>query len=1316
TGGAAPATHHRSASAGTPLADARANTKRAIARAAGGAVADDSPHPALPSPPARGDAPMAAAARDGMPASPTEAVASRSRSRRPRTAVKAAASSGSSAARGPRRNSAQLSPTTESPVSYARGGHQPATALPSFPGGLELDLVNGDYGLSSGLAVDLTPALLGTLIDNKRDQNKQLAEVKAENARLRTENGSLRQALAHNQSAAEPADAAAEPANIFDPNSASAKKLALERAGELDRTALDKFEEFRRAYEDCEPSLRSNRAQFAGERPLSPPPARRWGGSAAATPMHSVLDGSDHDGRLASLSAAEVRRAGEDLMSTPARRKLQRTMRATSTRRPTRSRMARPLFAGESELSDDLAADDSDLDDGDDGEHGTLRNCLMSASNFGTFLVQYVARQCLDYNTLCDENKTLLVRLDEIEKRTAQLDKANRRLEESRSEQAEQAYDMSAQTEALRDKVDAAERNARRLASENEKLKQDLAQSSERGQALDDSVAKLNASLDKTRQRGEQEVAVLRRNASTLQQEKAELAKKNDELRVELKGKLQRAGLKANVDEYLASRRSDAAVAGAAAGASDPANAGAEAAGVAADGEVKRLKEKVQFWQKKTDRIDRKLRTEKAANKEAHRMLRTQQEETYRYQQMFGPLPHDEALPETMESLAGYELGMPAAARRSSVLTANTDDSAGDSDALSGSVSDGSVCSEDAAAQRLARTGSQSSLSSVEAKPAIVDDEADDMDIRRYEMRQKNRRAFMATPRGRRVAGQKSATTAGPRRTRDAALTIDVDAEEPQGESLVGSLGESLGAILGASGQWGDPLSARRRSSGGGSWASPTPAARHTGAAPSLATEFGALGDLPPSSPLQPRSLAASSPLKPRSRSIRGAPSPFGESTGVFGMGFDASVSLAEQLAAKRRSGSLDRPRTVDASTRTDPLPATAELEHLRSVGVEPLVSHTAFAEGASQTSLAVASEVATQGVAATACSATATDPRTGMADYAVGAAPAAASREIQAEPAVASIGITTSVCAASARHVGVDSAATVAESATQAVPAAADTSVATDSLVGAINAATSCVAGVRDAVCLAQAEQADRGTAADHLEGTAHRGMQAVPAVRSTGIRAGAGPLQDAETATIAAAQTERGADALRPPVAETGTAAHVVPTHDVLVSTDDSMLAAWLSPLVPEGIAMSLVLAALARRGRPIYEIHAEEAAEAARVAEAERERLAMLAADAANAVAVSNAKVFANHGTATHTATGEFGLQVEPKVAEKQHQAGLATTAEAGTDAIKAPVLAGVAVSTDRPVVDRWAAPLDPVARLDQAVATAVEVADQAIETAV
>ncbi|KAJ2907699.1 hypothetical protein GGI21_003627, partial [Coemansia aciculifera] len=562
--------HNRSSSAGSSLVDAKSATRRAVAQTAQAAttMAAEGSMPsamfALP-PPARNDHSLSAiSSSDSGPGSPTDSVAARSRAANAGDArsTRSMAKPGTLVPKdvavfneGRRASSHSIHAHArrmgnESPISFMRSSRKSggAASLASFTssGGGRAEN-NGEH------AVDITGALMESLVERTRDHDKMREKYESEIAQLKDELLRTRR-----QSVRAPTDSefqlsvAPAAGNMFsDPEGGAARTKILAHAMELDKAALDKFDEFRKSYEDCEPSLRSNRAQFSGERPLSPPPARSWGGGLAVigTPMRLADSSADHEARLASLNAAEVRRAGEDLMSTPVRRKTLRTIRASSVRRQTKSRMNRPIFGGggDSDMSDDGVDLDDDFDD-DLDDHRDLRNCLMSASKFGTFLVQYVTRQCLDYNTLCDEKKMLLVRHDELEKRMAQLEKLNKRLEESRDDQAAQTYDISAQRELLVDKVDAAERSNRRLLNENDKLKNDLVASNERGVGLDDQVTKLNASLVKTRQRYEQEIANLRRSSNVLQQDKTTLAKKNDELRVELRGKLQRAGLKANVD------------------------------------------------------------------------------------------------------------------------------------------------------------------------------------------------------------------------------------------------------------------------------------------------------------------------------------------------------------------------------------------------------------------------------------------------------------------------------------------------------------------------------------------------------------------------------------------------------------------------------------------------------------------------------------------------------------------------------------------------------------------------------------------------
>ncbi|KAJ2643433.1 hypothetical protein GGF44_001170, partial [Coemansia sp. RSA 1694] len=1328
---------------------------------------------ALP-PPTRNDHSLSAiSSSDSAPGSPTDSIAARSRATSSTTAAGAAGAAGVRPARGPAKPSAPLARDAsfnegrrasshsihaharrtgnESPISYMRSSRKSAgaTSLASYTSGAGADN-DGEQ------AVDLTSALMGTLVDRTRDFDKMKEEYEAKIVRLQDDILRMRR-----QSARAPTESefhlstAPAASNIFsDPEAGAARMKLLAHTIELDKAALDKFDEFRKSYEDCEPSLRSNRAQFSGERPLSPPPARGWGGgggSVTNTPMRLADSSIDHEARLASLNAAEVRRAGEDLMSTPVRRKTLRTIRATSTRRPTKSRMSRPLFGGggggDSEMSDEGADFDDDFDD-DQDDHRDLRNCLMSASKFGTFLVQYVTRQCLDYNTLCDENKMLLVRHDELEKRAAQLEKFNKRLEESRDEQAAQTYDISAQRELLVDKVDAVERSNRRLANENDKLKSDLVASNERGVGLDDQVTKLNASLAKTRQRYEQEITNLRRSSNALQQDKTSLAKKNDELRVELKGKLQRAGLKANVDEYLAERKKDGTATAAGSAAELPASTtGDRQDGAVADHEMKRLQETVQFWRKKTDRMNRKLRAEKMATLEAQRILRTQQEETYRYQQAFGPLPDDMSL-DAMETLGDFiPSSMMDGSRRPGSLALPSDklvDSGADSDAMSAHSSDGQ---EDISQQQLLQVQADDSDSGLDAPNAVLQtptsnprvvrvgsrsggessngEDADARDIRRYEQRLRSRRANMAsTPRSRRPSFTKpSSSVAGGsgRRNKSSALSIDVDA----------AAGESLGDILGTGTQWGDHVSAQ----GAGSL---------RGAPPSLAAELGSLDSgamlFATSSPK--RSLGSASPTwRPRTRSSRGLPSPFGDGSGGFGISYGESVSLAEQLAAAgtpavpRVPVATERPQMVDVATSTDLPPVLADAETATAIslassadasvqasfvlpsadvavgtvstepgatrawGTQSLSSVFALVDVGAQTQDAVSRDCGTQASASTADQQSGTDPSIGVRHVSAGIVATTAETSAQTELLGVDAAMGTDVSAFAIEHQSIDSTVLSAESSVQAAAEYTTAQVAADRLFGMTSQEVEAVAATRDFEVATQGpELLECGVATDRLFGARSQGVEAVVVTRDYGVLAGSASMRDAEVATQGPELVECGVATVARATAETSAVTQSLETRDSQTWADDGLFSAWLAPLIPVGIATATVFAALGRQGEPVHELHARQVAESARAAAAaDHERLAALAAEEA----ALNIKVYADKSVAPQVPTSEQGVQVEPCLVSKYLEAGVLLVADAGVDPRAGPVLLSVGVGSECQSVSRWVEPFDPVAKASKLV---------------
>ncbi|KAJ1936818.1 hypothetical protein GGF37_005453, partial [Kickxella alabastrina] len=401
--------HSRSSSAGSPLVDGKSNTQRAVAQASELDIPSNPSGAVSAVPPARGDNVMPTIPTmptmypdDDLPLSPTGALAIRSRTRSVRTSGKLNShpreglnSNGGAAARESRRGSSQTSHIhrhagNESPTLSIRTASRKGGMMAAHPNHIDEN--------EQVVIIDEHVLLDAVTSTMRVDEANMMGQRDTEMNRLKGQNRLLRRL--GSQPDPEQGDSPKQPGfeNIFGATSPKVRQKALERMIEMDKAALDKFDEFNRAYDECAPSLRTNRVQFAGERPLSPPPAARQWAGGVSTPMRLQADGGDHEPRLPNFSSADARRLGEELMSTPGRRKPQRTMRTNSMRRPARPRVNKPIFSGGSDESDDTP-DSEDFDD-DDDDHRDLRMCLMTASKFGTFLVQYITRQCLDYNTL----------------------------------------------------------------------------------------------------------------------------------------------------------------------------------------------------------------------------------------------------------------------------------------------------------------------------------------------------------------------------------------------------------------------------------------------------------------------------------------------------------------------------------------------------------------------------------------------------------------------------------------------------------------------------------------------------------------------------------------------------------------------------------------------------------------------------------------------------------------------------------------------------------------------------------------------------
>ncbi|KAJ2881673.1 hypothetical protein FB639_002564, partial [Coemansia asiatica] len=1315
--------HNRSSSAGSPLVSDRANVRRAIALAGERAVADGSAGSSACMPPLRTDEPLSAiSSSDGLPMSPTEAVAMRSRNRAARNHAKQNASHRDAtvgdnvAARESRRGSSHSvhshrRANNESPTKSIKNVQRMGSSKPPLPGGSvgEQSMANV---IDLGLDLDIDTLMLAVDATKRSDQAAMMEQKDKLISRLEAENRSLRQLSKKIQSDSISGINSPSIANLFDPNSAAAKQRALERVLDEDRKALEMFDEFRKAYEDCEPSLRSNRVQYPGERPLSPPPGRQWA-SNAATPMRGSMDISDHESRFSNLNAAQTRRAGEDFMSTPAGlHKTPRQMRATSTRKPTRARTIRQaMLPGDSEISDD-AHDSDGLDEEDD--HQDLRNCLSKASRFGTFLVQYINRQCLEYSTLSEENKMMLVRLDELEKRNAQLDRLNRRLEEARDEQAAQSYEMSAQREILGDKIDAAERNARRFMLENDKLKQDLVASNERIENLDEQVSKLQNELHKARAAREQELSNMRHEYASLKEEKSVLSKKNDELRVELKGKLQRAGYKANVDEYLAERRKEAAEAAAASPATptassllSPLSAHGPAETAKSVDENKKIKELTQFFNRKLDKAKRMLQSERSEHNDTKRMLRIQQEETHRYQQVHGLLPDDISFDgvETMGDFmpldgsgSGNDNGIvsnnvnvsgtmrsdsfgrsPGVRTRSgSVLFADINsgdidelDAQVPSDLFMGSPADSASIVFSTAELlarpdefQLSRASSRSSMhKSDEDADADADEDADEAAIRRYEQRRlhlQKQQASMSTPRNRRADGIKAAGAIVSRKTKNSILSIDID-----------SAGESLGDILGASGQWADPMSSRSKASMRGQ-----PSARSIEPSGSLAAELGSgFDDNASIRSIETNSNSAQRHRTRSSRSARGIPSPFGDAfagSSGFGISYDESVSLAGQLASatpsiKSRAATIafDRPEMVDASTSTGGLlePVAASVQ--ASI---PLPSAD-IAVATANTEQGAVVETSVQAVAMLADCQSTTDPMFGTN-----------SLGIYAAPLTASCAVGTDITGSDVTDRSVGFTPDTVHSGVQASSETSTISMSTDPRVGVADMPTSMNLVYQEQACQAQAVLTDQGMATERMYGMNDRGMAAIVSLTDIGVSAGSGSVRESSVATTGPVLIDRGLATVGPSIVSMGMSTASMDSSDMSTSTDDTLLVSWLAPLIPEGISAATALAALHSRGEPVYKLFKEQVADAARSeAFAEYERQAALAAERAAEQAAALIRICVDKCVYSEVTTTEQSVQAEPKHAIKAIQAGATSVSSIGVDVYMVPSVSEIGVGT-------------------------------------
>ncbi|KAJ1801229.1 hypothetical protein LPJ56_006418, partial [Coemansia sp. RSA 2599] len=389
----------------------------------------------------------------------------------------------------------------------------------------------------------------------------------------------------------------------------------------------------------------------------------------------------------------------------------------------------------------------------------------------------------------------------------------------------------------------------------------------------------------------------------------------------------------------------------------------------------------------------------------------------------------------------------------------------------------------------------------------------------------------------------------------------------------------------------------------------------------SLAAELGSgFDDSASIRSIETASNAAQRQRTRSSRSTRGMPSPFGDafaSSSGFGISYDESVSLAEQLASatpsiKSRAATfvIDRPEMVDASTSTDGLlePVAACVQ-----ATIPLPSAD-MAVATANTEQGAVVETSVQAAATSADCQCATDPLLGTN-----------SLGIYAAPSTASCAVGTDITASAVRDQAIGHTPDTMHSAVQAASATSAAGMSTDPRVGVTDMSTSMDIVYHDHGCQAQAPLANQGMATERMYGMSDRGMAAIASASDVGVSAGPGSVRESSVATTGPVLVDRGQATVGPSIASASVSTASMDCSNMSISTDDSLLITWLAPLIPEGVSAATVLAALHGRGEPVYKLFKEQVADAARSdAFAEYERQAAVAAERAAEQAAALVKV--------------------------------------------------------------------------------------------
>ncbi|ORX92470.1 hypothetical protein K493DRAFT_43335 [Basidiobolus meristosporus CBS 931.73] len=140
------------------------------------------------------------------------------------------------------------------------------------------------------------------------------------------------------------------------------------------------------------------------------------------------------------------------------------------------------------------------------------------------------------------ESLNLAERCSEQDRQIAALKIQVARGAENEAKSQENTWNLELQNQELQTQVDELEQVVQKVTSDQGRLQESLLVARETIDQLNLKEEKLNQTLERTKTRHEQEIIGIRKMIGNLQREKAELSKKNEELKLELSGRTQRAG------------------------------------------------------------------------------------------------------------------------------------------------------------------------------------------------------------------------------------------------------------------------------------------------------------------------------------------------------------------------------------------------------------------------------------------------------------------------------------------------------------------------------------------------------------------------------------------------------------------------------------------------------------------------------------------------------------------------------------------------------------------------------------------------------